>query len=304
MRLTFLGTGGAWGLPELNCDCLICRHMRLKNETRQRTALLLQGAGNLLIDCGPDIARQLSRHAVPKPDAVLITHEHGDHYIGLDELFSYKRTAPQQAYAPIPVYLTAQSWQTIRLRFGYLEQLGVIRTVAANPAQPFRAAGFEITPFKTNHGPFASGSIGYIVKQQNSRLVYTSDFVDLPVEIPDLFRPDYLIIQSFYFNEPVDNHGCHLSFQRALEFIRRWQPQKETFLVHFGDADRLPDDPANAMLKKKSAPDPLRSPQDGRPYAAPRDGNQWQERVHQIIRDYQLPFKITAARDDLVVELE
>jgi phosphoribosyl 1,2-cyclic phosphate phosphodiesterase len=97
MHLTFLETGGAWGLPELNCDCFICRQMRRKNETRQRTALLLQGAENLLVDCGPDIAAQLSRHSVPRPDAVLITHEHGDHYIGLDELFSYKITVARDA---------------------------------------------------------------------------------------------------------------------------------------------------------------------------------------------------------------
>jgi len=304
MHLTFLGTGGAWGLPELNCDCFICRQMRRKNETRQRTALLLQGTENLLVDCGPDIAAQLSRHHVPRPDAVLITHEHGDHYVGLDELFSYKRTAPKEGFAPIPVYLTAQSRQTIRLRFDYLEEIGVIRTFAVNPGKPFRTADFEITPFKTDHGAFASGSIGYILKNQTMRLVYTSDFVDVPEDIFGLFQPDYLIIQSFYFNEPVDNHGRHMSFQRALDFIRRWQPKKETFLVHIGDADWVPDDPANHAVKKKSAPNPMKSPLDGRPYPVPLDHAQWQAQVDRIIRDFGLAHKITVAHDDLVVELK
>ena len=87
MKLTFLGTGGTWGLPELNCDCMICRDMRQKQEKRERTALLFSGRSNLLIDCGPDIAAQLSRHAVRRLDGVLITHEHGDHYIGLTSSF-------------------------------------------------------------------------------------------------------------------------------------------------------------------------------------------------------------------------
>ncbi|MBW1919217.1 MAG: MBL fold metallo-hydrolase, partial [Deltaproteobacteria bacterium] len=86
MKLTFLGTGGAWGLPELNCDCRICRQMRLGNEKRERTALLLTHESSLLIDCGPDIRDQLCRHSVSRLDAVLITHEHGDHYLGMDEL--------------------------------------------------------------------------------------------------------------------------------------------------------------------------------------------------------------------------
>jgi phosphoribosyl 1,2-cyclic phosphate phosphodiesterase len=309
MLLTFLGTGGAWGLPELNCDCLICRQMRRKNEKRQRTALFLQNGKNLLIDCGPDIATQLSRHSIQKPDALLITHEHGDHYIGLDELFSYKRTAPKQHFEPVPVYLTAQSWQTIEPRFDYLADMGVIKINLVNPSIAFRFEEYEIIPFKTNHGAFAAGSVGYIIKTKNPqgqavRLVYTSDFVDIADPIQELFQPDYLIIQSFFFNEPHDNHGHHMSFQKALDFIQRWQPQKQTFLVHLGDADMIPEDPANNMAKKKSAPHPLTCPRDGRPYPPPLDQVQWQERVNQIIRDYKLTFKITVARDDLVVKLE
>ena len=106
MNLIFLGTGGAWGLPELNCNCRVCCEMRLKGERRRRTSLLLSGETNLLIDCGPDIASQLSEHQIESLDAVLITHEHGDHYMGLDELFSYKRTCPRGTFNPIPVYIT------------------------------------------------------------------------------------------------------------------------------------------------------------------------------------------------------
>ncbi|MEJ2725570.1 MAG: MBL fold metallo-hydrolase [Deltaproteobacteria bacterium] len=76
VKLTFLGTGAAWGLPELNCTCRICREMGERGEKRDRTALLLKGEKTLLVDCGPDIAAQLARKSVEKIDAVLITHEH------------------------------------------------------------------------------------------------------------------------------------------------------------------------------------------------------------------------------------
>jgi hypothetical protein len=50
-----------------------------------------------------------------------------------------------------------------------------------------------------------------------------------------------------------------MSFQRAVEFIKLWEPQKETFLVHIGDGDPIPGDPANRLLKKR-ARGPVKAP--------------------------------------------
>ncbi len=308
MNLIFLGTGGAWGLPELNCDCLICREMRQKEERRQRTTFLLSGKTNLLIDCGPDIASQLSRHKIARPDAVLITHEHGDHYMGLDELFSYKRASPRGEFEPIPIYLTAKSWEVVRARFGYLEEMDVIKIHEIEPMKYYSFEEFEFFPFKTFHGPFASGSVGYIIKTNDKngkeiRLIYTSDFEELPEPPPELIHPDYLIIQSLWLNEPVENRPHHMSFQRALEFIKQWKPKRETFLVHFSDGEVIPGDPANRMAKKSEPADPLKSPISGDPYPVPLNQEEWQKTVDQIIADHHLPFKITVAYDDLHVPI-
>jgi phosphoribosyl 1,2-cyclic phosphate phosphodiesterase len=308
MKLIFLGTGAAWGLPELNCDCMVCLEMRRKEEKRTRPSVLLTGKGNVLMDCGPDIASQLTTHGVDGLDGVLITHEHGDHYMGLDELFSYKRATTRGAFKPIPVYLTKKSWEVIGMRFGYLVDMGVIEIHEVEPNESFTLKGFEFSPFKTNHGSFAAGSIGYILKTSDShgketRLVYTSDFWDLPESPQDLFHPDYLIIQSFWLHEPAKNVPQHMSFQRALEFLREWQPVKETFLVHIGDGDVIPGDPANEMLKKNKPADPLRSPEGGDPYPPPLNQEQWQKVVDQIRSDFSLPYKITVAHDDLLVKI-
>jgi len=306
MILTFLGTGGAWGVPELNCECLICREMRQRGERRRRTALLLSGRSNLLIDCGPDIASQLSEHGVPQPDAVLLTHEHGDHYLGLDELVSYKRSSAKGQFRPIPVYVTAKSWEVIGARFGYLEATGVIEVRTVEPGRTCSVAELEVVPFKTFHGPFAAGSVGYALSGRGRsgerfRLVYTSDFVDLPEPSPSLFQPDYLIIQSFWLNEPARNTPHHMSFQRALEFIRQVGPKKETFLVHIGDGDRVEGDPANGMAKKRAPLDPLRPPHGTLAYPIPRNQEEWQRVVHLVAADYRLPGKCTVAYDGLRV---
>ena len=308
MDLIFLGTGAAWSLPELNCDCMICREMRLQGEKRTRPAFLLKGEGTILMDCGPDIGSQLRMQEVGRPDGILITHEHGDHYMGLDELNSYKRAAPRGTFKPIPVYLTKRSWEVIGMRFGYLVDMGVIEIHEVEPDRSYTLMGLDFSPFKTNHGSFATGSVGYIIRTNDRqgkevRLVYTSDFLDLPESPPDLFDADYLIIQAFWLHEPVKNVPHHMSFQRALEFIKQWRPKREAFLVHMGDGDVVPGDPANEMLKKNKPADPLRPPIGGAPYPPPLNQAEWQKVVNQIGSDFGLPIKITVAHDNLLVEI-
>ena len=306
MKLTFLGTGGTWGLPELNCECVICREMRLRHEKRQRTALLLSGPSNLLIDCGPDIASQLGRHGVRRLDAVLITHEHGDHYIGLDELFAYKRTSPRGEFTPIPVLMSSASWDVVKRRFEYLEQMEVIKVREVTPKRSSPVAGWDVFPFKTEHGAFAKGSMGYLIRSPDPpafKLVYTSDFMDLP-EIPEeIVAPDYLVLQCSRLNEPVQNTPQLMSFQRALEFIKRLKPTREIFLVHIGDGDQVPGDPANIMAKKREPVSPLAPPGSPHPYPVPKNQDEWQSVVNRILADYQLAFPCTVAYDGLTVEL-
>jgi phosphoribosyl 1,2-cyclic phosphate phosphodiesterase len=308
MELVFLGTGAAWGLPELHCPCRICEEMRRRGEKRTRTALLLKCTSSLLIDCGPDIREQLCRLPSDVPGGVLITHEHGDHYLGLDELFVYKRLAPRGTFEPIPVYLSAWSWEVISRRFDYLEDMGVIKIVRVEPGRWFTHGEWRIFPFKTDHGPFAAGSLGYLITAHEPdgdqvSLLYTSDFMELPQLPQELLRPDYLVIQSFWLNEPRENRPRHMSFQRAMAFITRLEPRKETFLVHMGDADIIPGDPANSMLKKYQPLDPMKAPGSDTPYAIPLNQEQWETTVNRILRDRDLDYRITVARDGLKVLL-
>lgn len=142
---------------------------------------MLRGKTNLLIDCGPDIAVQLSACGAGKPDAILITHEHGDHFLGMDELVSYRRNTPAEFYQPIKVYSTKKSWQVIGNTFGYLGEIGVIEIHEVDAGRAYKIGEFEAIPFKTEHGELASGSVGYIIKTIGSdgekvKLGYTSDF--------------------------------------------------------------------------------------------------------------------------------
>ena len=86
MKITFLGTGTSSGVPYIGCGCEVCQSTDSKDK-RLRSSVLLEFDGkNILIDCGPDFRQQALQSGIKKVDAVLLTHEHVDHMMGLDDL--------------------------------------------------------------------------------------------------------------------------------------------------------------------------------------------------------------------------
>jgi phosphoribosyl 1,2-cyclic phosphate phosphodiesterase len=276
-----------------------------RGEDRTRTSFLVKGAETVLVDCGPDLRSQMVRHRVERPDLILITHEHGDHFLGMDDLLAFRRSVPVDAWRPIPVYATEVSWKAVEVRFGYL--LGsLIEKRLAIPGIPLEGTKTRITPFKTFHGPTAAGSVGYAIEDRNAggtstRLLYTSDFARIDEELPEVLEPDVLIMQAHWFNEPVENRPNHMSFQRAITYIQRWKPKKATYLVHISDADAVPGDPANAFLKKCAPLAPMAEPASGEPYPVPTCQAEWQEVVERVSRDYGIPGPLFVAYDGLRV---
>lgn len=306
MDLVFLGTGSAWGLPELGCPCWICQKMRSLGEERTRSAMLLSGKETLLLDCGPDIRRQLDGRGIEQLDAILISHEHADHYLGLDDLQAFRRRLPREKWRPIPTYATKASWTTIKKTFGYLLD-SLLEPRMAYPGE--RLAGLEtaVYPFKTIHGESAPGSVGYIVEETGSgvqhKLVYTSDFFDLPKEEPRVKDPDILILQSHWLNEPVVNRPHNMSLERGIEWIKIWKPRKAVYLVHLSEAYPIDGDPANDTLKKVAARKPMRDPQTGLSYALPSCQAEWQEVAGRIFDNEGLGVPVIVPWDGLKITL-
>ena len=302
MEILFLGTGAAWAIPEHSCACAICSRMLAEGEERTRTSFLVRGSESILVDCGPDWRIQMKSHQLERPDAILITHEHSDHFLGLDDLLAFRRSMPADAWSPIPLYATEQAWKAIEIRFGHL--LGsLIETRYAVPGVPLEGIKTRVTPFKTYHGPAAAGSVGYVLEDQVSgqdfKIVYTSDFSRLEAEPPILLEPDILIIQSHWLNEPRENRANHMSFQRAVDYIRKWRPRRATFPVHLSDSDQVPGDPCNTFLKKVEPLAPLEEPGSGFPYPIPACQAEWQDVINRICRDHDVPGPVVVPFDGM-----
>jgi phosphoribosyl 1,2-cyclic phosphate phosphodiesterase len=290
MEILFLGTGSAWAVPEHSCACAICTRMLAEGEERTRTSFLVRGSEIILVDCGPDWRIQMKANQLERPDVILITHEHADHFLGLDDLLAFRRSVPADAWSPIPVYATEQTWKAIEVRFGYL--LGsLIEKRYAVPDIPLDGIKTRVTPFKTYHGPTAAGSVGYVLNDQvlgqNFKIVYTSDFSRLDAE------------PSILMNEPRDNRPNLMSFQRAMDYIRKWRPRRGTYLVHISDAEQVPGDPCNTFLKKREPLAPLEEPGSGIRYPIPTCQVEWQDVVDRICRDHGVPGPVVAAYDGL-----
>src|SRR5579859_1051727 len=119
--LTFLGCGTSMGVPTLGCDCAVCTSKDPRdNRTRPSVLIRFTDAGgvprNVLIDTSYDFRQQALRTGITHIDAVLYTHAHADHILGLDDL----RSLSFRHADKLPLYAGADTAQQIRQVFAYI----------------------------------------------------------------------------------------------------------------------------------------------------------------------------------------
>ncbi|HSP05632.1 MAG TPA: MBL fold metallo-hydrolase, partial [Acidobacteriota bacterium] len=86
MKITFLGTGTSMGVPTLGCECPVCVSTDARNKRTRASLLVSVRDQNIVIDTATDFRMQALRENLKRLDAVLYTHSHADHILGLDDL--------------------------------------------------------------------------------------------------------------------------------------------------------------------------------------------------------------------------
>ncbi|MEM1326579.1 MAG: MBL fold metallo-hydrolase [Bacteroidota bacterium] len=209
MNITFLGTGTSTGTPLIGCNCEVCQSDDPRDH-RLRSSLFVEVEGvNILIDIGPDFRQQMLRANIQRIDAVLLTHEHNDHIIGLDEIRAFNFLQGEQ----IPVYASPRVIKVLRQRFSYLfeEQLypGVPRVELReiDIDQPIVLNGISIVPIQYWHGRIPV--IGFRI----NNLAYLTDFKSIDeVEFSKLNDINTLIISALHHRQ----HHSHLTLEEAI----------------------------------------------------------------------------------------
>ena len=113
MRVTFLGSGTSHGVPQLGCACAVCRSADPRNQRLRASILVEHADAVVLVDATPDARTQALRARVRRLDAVLLTHSHADHILGLDDLRTFTHDTP------LPVCGSAATLADVQRIFPY-----------------------------------------------------------------------------------------------------------------------------------------------------------------------------------------
>jgi phosphoribosyl 1,2-cyclic phosphate phosphodiesterase len=169
-RVTFLGTGTSHGVPMIGCPCAVC-HSDDPRDRRLRPSIHLDvdGGPALLVDTATDLRQQALTNGIARVDAVLFTHSHADHVMGLDELRRFNALKGTH----IPVYADAATGAELRRSFAYAFTPpggpggGVPELALTHIDGPFVVDGVKIVPVPILHGHrpilgFRIGTFAYL----------------------------------------------------------------------------------------------------------------------------------------------
>lgn len=225
MRVTFLGSGTSTGVPVVGCRCDVCTSDDLKNNRLRQSALIETGGLHLLIDTTPDLRAQLLRRPIPKLDAVLFTHSHSDHMMGLDDVrpFNFFHRKPVVAYA------NANTARAIRRAFSYIwdvstqEGGGKPQIDLREVDQRFDHDGVTIIPIPVRHGEWT------ILGWRIGRFAYITDTNGIPDSSYELLQGvEVLALDGLRKSPP---HSTHFTIDEAVEAARPIGA-RENWLMH------------------------------------------------------------------------
>ncbi len=224
--MTLLGTATSMGVPMIGCECSVCTSTNPKDK-RMRTGVVVQnGDSAFLIDTAPELRLQLVRESIKMIEAVVYTHAHADHILGLDDLriFGFRRKQP------VPLYCEDAVEETIRRTFSYAFDEAVQKSLHSKPMltfqeigrRSFELCGLTIQPIRLIHGRLPV--LGFRIND----VAFCTDVSQIPDESwPLLEGLRVLVLGAIHF----DPHPTHFSIPQALEVAERVQPQ-QTYLTH------------------------------------------------------------------------
>ncbi|KAL3522772.1 hypothetical protein ACH5RR_015606 [Cinchona calisaya] len=260
--LIFLGTGCSSAVPNALClikpsdpPCQVCSQaLSVPPEEnpnyRCNTSLLIDycksdgGHKYILIDVGKTFREQVLRwftlYKIPQVDSIILSHEHADAVLGLDDVRVVQPYSSTNDIDPTPIYLTQLSMDSIAMKFPYLVNLKLkagqeIRRVAQfdwkivenDSKRPFVASGLEIIPLPVMHGEDYV-CLGFLFGE-NCRVAYISDVSRiLPTTQHYISKDsdrqlDLLIIDTLY---KKGSHNTHFCFPQTLDAVKKLCPKR------------------------------------------------------------------------------
>lgn len=227
------------GVPTLGCHCAVCESQDPLDK-RTRPSVLLSYAGrNVVIDTTPDFRHQAMRNHIDRLDAVLYTHGHADHILGLDDIRPYNL----KQKARVPIYASAHTLEILRRTFAYIfdptpTESSVPGVDLCSIHGPLNLFGLDIIPIAAKHGP--TDVLGF----RFGNAAYLTDFSAVPESSRALLRGlDHFVLDALRYVP----HPMHSTVDQSLKLVEELKPKHAWFthichdLSHAQTNARLPE---------------------------------------------------------------
>ncbi len=224
LSIRVLGSGTSVGVPTIGCDCAVC-HSDDPRDNRLRPSILVNYNGRgILIDTTPDFRQQALRFKIERIDAILFTHAHADHIMGLDDVrpFNFHQGGV------IPIYGSAQTLDDIQRAFRYIfdrnetESSRPRLTPQAFNSAPIDVFGLQFTPIRLNHGK------GTVYGYRFGPAAYLTDHSDIPPESMELLKGLDVLFLDALRHRP---HPTHSTVERSIRSVEELKP-KDAYFTH------------------------------------------------------------------------
>jgi phosphoribosyl 1,2-cyclic phosphate phosphodiesterase len=215
--VTVLGSGTSMGVPTIGCDCAVC-HSTDPKDRRTRPSVMIEWEGHrIIIDSGPDFREQAIREGINRLDAVLYTHGHADHILGLDDLrpLTYPRVTGGKR---LPLYATPETARILRSVFKYVfDDDYKYGGLAKVELREFREA-FEFLHLKMIPVPVMHGDENVIIGYRIGRFAYLTDFSTVPDRSIEMLQGVEVVFLDALRHEP---HPTHSTVENSLKIAAR-----------------------------------------------------------------------------------
>lgn len=238
-RVIVLGSGTSHGVPMIGCTCAVCRSTDPRDRrTRPSIYVEVENGPHILVDTSTDLRHQALAHDITRVDAILYTHSHADHIMGLDDV---RRFNVMQA-GSIPAYADERTADDLRRAFSY---------VFSPPGD--KGGGIPQVSLSTINGRFNIGPVGIqpvpifhgkrpILGFRFGSFAYLTDCSGLADSAWDLLGDlDVLILDALRHR----SHPTHFTVAEALQVVERVRP-RQTYFTHI--CHDLPHAATNASL--------------------------------------------------------
>lgn len=224
LQVQVLGSGTSSGVPTIGCGCDVCRSTDPRDNRLRPSILLTYEGRKILIDTTPDFRTQALRIGLDRLDAIVYTHDHADHILGLDDIrpFNYRQGGR------IPLYATASVFTTIRRVFAYAFEVREVKTYVPQlelnviDENPFYVAGLEFTPVPVLHG--SQTIFGFRV----GRMAYLTDHNVVPESSEHLLQGLDVLFLDALRHKP---HPTHSTVSESLKTAERLRAGS-TYFTH------------------------------------------------------------------------